>query len=174
MKMMGVGGMFGLNSSQQAQIAEHGDKMMKLYETAINSMTLEEQRKPEIITMSRRRRIAAGAGLKDSEVGQMLNEFEQMRGMMTHFRKLMGGFGGGFPGMPGGGGEGAPGGFPDLFGGLGGGGGKPGLPPMPGGMPGGLPPGFPGGLPGSMPKKKPPSGYPGGFGGGYYKKKKKK
>jgi signal recognition particle subunit SRP54 len=173
MKMMGVGGMFGLNSTQQAQIAEHGDKMMKLYETAINSMTLEEQRKPEIITMSRRRRIAAGAGLKDSEVGQMLNEFEQMRGMMTQFRKMMGGFGGGFPGMPGGGGDGAPGGFPDLFGGMGGGG-KPGMPPMPGGLPGGLPPGFPGGLPGSMPKKKPPSGYPGGFGGGYYKKKKKK
>lgn len=175
MKMMGVGGMFGLNSSQQAQIAEHGDKMMKLYETAISSMTLEEQRKPEIITMSRRRRIAAGAGLKDSEVGQMLNEFEQMRGMMTHFRKLMGGFGGGFPGMPGGspGSTGAE--MPNPFAGLPGmGGGKPGLPPMPGGMPGGLPPGFPGGLPGSMPKKKPPSGYPGGIGGGYYKKKKKK
>ncbi|MCC7527223.1 MAG: signal recognition particle protein [Candidatus Melainabacteria bacterium] len=176
MKMMGIGGMFGINSADQAKIAEHGDKMMRLYETAINSMTLEEQRMPEIITMSRRRRIAAGAGLKDSEVGQMLNEFEQMRGMMSQFRKMMGGFGGGFPGMPGagaGGSEGGGGSLSDLMAGLGGGA-RPGMPPMPGGMPGGLPPGFPGGLPGSMPKKKPPSGYPGGIGGGYYKKKKKK
>lgn len=177
MKMMGLGGMMGINSTDQAKIAEHGDKMMKLYETAISSMTLEEQRKPELINMSRRRRIAAGSGLKDSEVGQMLNEFEQMRGMMSQVRKMFGGFGGGFPGMPGGlgGGEkGAPASLSDLMAGFGGGGRPPGMPPMPGGMPGGLPPGFPGGMPGSMPKKKPPSGYPGGMGGGYYKKKKKK
>lgn len=177
MKMMGLGGMLGINSADQAKIAEHGDKMMKLYETAINSMTLKEQRNPEIITMSRRRRIAAGAGLKDSEVGQMLNEFEQMKAMMGQVRKMFGAFGGGLPGMGGGGGEGAPASLADLMSGLPGPGGRPGMPPMPGGMPGGLPgmpPGFPGGLPGSMPKKKPPSGYPGGIGGGYYKKKKKK
>jgi signal recognition particle subunit SRP54 len=41
MKMMGLGGMLGLNSEQQAQISEHGEAMMKLYESAINSMTPE-------------------------------------------------------------------------------------------------------------------------------------
>ncbi len=109
MKMMGVGGMLGLNSDQQQMLATHGEKMLDLYETAINSMTQDERNKPEIINMSRRRRIARGSGLKDNEVGQMLNEFEQMRKMFSQFRKMMGGMPiPGFPGMPGGAGMEAP------------------------------------------------------------------
>lgn len=102
MKMMGLGGMLGMSTEQQAQLASHGEQMFKLYESAINSMTPDERRKPEVINMSRRRRIARGAGLRENEVGQMLNEFEQMRRMFQQFRKLMGGglpFG--MPGMPG-------------------------------------------------------------------------
>lgn len=109
MKMMGLGGMLGISSEQQNELVSHGEQMFKLYESAINSMTPEERRKPEIINMSRRRRIARGAALKDNEVGQMLNEFEQMRKMFQQFRKLMSlgpagmpiGMPGGFPGMPG-------------------------------------------------------------------------
>lgn len=98
MKMLGVGGMLGLNSSQQNEIAEHGEAMMKLYETAINSMTLMERQKPEIINVSRRRRICRGSGLKDQQLVQMLKEFEQMRSMFQQFRKMMGNAP--FPGMP--------------------------------------------------------------------------
>ncbi|HEY9785640.1 MAG TPA: signal recognition particle protein, partial [Candidatus Obscuribacterales bacterium] len=157
MKMMGVGGMLGLSSEQQDLIATHGEKMLTLYETAINSMTVEERRKPELIDMSRRRRIARGSGLKEAEVGQMLNEFEQMRAMFQQFRRMMGGFGGG---MFGGGG----GGLPDLFGGRG----------MPNLSPGQMPTGMPGGIPRRTPLP-PPKGYPfGGAGTGYYKKKKKR
>jgi signal recognition particle subunit SRP54 len=150
MKMMGMGGMLGLSSEQQDQIASHGENMFKLYETAINSMTPTERQKPEIINMSRRRRIAAGAGLKDNEVGQMLNEFEQMRKMFTQMRKM---FGNGFPGMPGGMPFGMPGG-PEPPGGV-----MPQLPKLP-----------PGGFP-----RNPPPGFPlKGPGGGYFRKKGKR
>jgi signal recognition particle subunit SRP54 len=106
MKMLGIGGMLGLNSDQQGLLADHGEKMLTLYETAINSMTPDERHKPEIIDYRRRRRICKGAGLKESEVTQMLNEFEQMRKMFSQFSGMMGGMGGGmggmpFPGMPG-------------------------------------------------------------------------
>lgn len=138
MKMMGLGGMLGLNSDQQAQIADHGETMMKLYESAINSMTPEERRKPETINVSRRRRIARGSGLKENQVGQMLNEFQQMRQMFTQFSKMLGGFPmpgmPGFPGMPGMGGPGnSKGGAQSPFGDL------PGL-----SQPGAFPPNFPG------------------------------
>lgn len=107
MKMMGIGGMFGLSSEQQNEISQHGEKMMAFYETAINSMTPDERRRPEIIDMSRRRRIARGSGLKENDLGRMLNEFEQMRQVWQMMRGMMGG--GGFPGMPGMGGMGFPG-----------------------------------------------------------------
>lgn len=94
MKMMGIGGMLGISSDQQNMLANQGERMFGLYETAINSMTVEERRKPEVIDMKRRRRIARGAGLKENEVGQMLNEFEQMRSVFGQMRKMMGGFGG--------------------------------------------------------------------------------
>lgn len=156
MKMMGVGGMLGLNSDQQDMLATHGEKMLYLYETAISSMTLEERNKPEIINMSRRRRIARGSGLKDNEIGQMLNEFEQMRKMFSQFRKMMGGMPipgfPGMPGMPGGAGMEAPN-WDEIL--------KQG-PLMP-----------PGGQQGAYPGKLPPGYKPGG-GGGIFRKKNKK
>jgi signal recognition particle subunit SRP54 len=171
MKMMGIGGMLGINTADQDKIAAHGEAMMQLYETAINSMTKQERLTPEIIDFNRRRRIARGSGLKDNQVGQMLNEFEQMKQMFTQFRKMMGGFGGGGGGPFGGGG------FPF------GGGGMPDMSALqdmmpPGGMPG--MPGMPGmrGGPGmgGMPRGKlpppPPKGYP--TGGGAFRKKKKR
>ncbi len=158
MKMMGMGNALGLNSEQQAVIANHGENMFKLYETAISSMTPAERQKPEIINMSRRRRIARGAGLKENELGQMLNEFEQMRKMLAQFRKL---FGSGMPGLPG-----LPG-MPGL----------PGLPGMPG-MPFNAS-GQAAQLKGALPKipyemlPDPPGFLLKGPGGGYFRKKKK-
>lgn len=161
MKMMGLGGMLGLNSEQQAQIAEHGESMLKLYEAAINSMTPEERRKPELITVSRRRRIARGSGLQENQVGQMLKEFEQMRQMFSQFHKMLGGFG--MPGMPGFPGMGGPGGavnpktgMPSGFGDLPGVSNPGAFPPNfpPGGMGRPLPPNFPTNRPGSSLSRK--------------------
>ncbi|HNM50276.1 MAG TPA: hypothetical protein PKN86_11250, partial [Candidatus Obscuribacter sp.] len=162
-----VGGMFGISTDQQKVIATEGEAMMNMYQIAINSMTKEERRNPDLIDYKRRRRIAKGSGLKDNEIGKMLNDFQKMREVFRSFRQMMGG-GGGFPGMPGmpgmGGFPGMPGmgGFPGMGGpGMGGGGGRPGMPPMP--------PGFQG--MGQRPAAKSGSGY---SGGAFFSKKKKK
>lgn len=166
MKMMGIGGMFGLNSDQQKEIADHGENMLKLYESAINSMTPEERRKPEVINMSRRRRIARGCGIQENEIGRMLNEFQQMRQMFGAMRGMMGGMN--IPGMPGmggmpgfGGGQNPQGGGPSAF---------PDFPNI--GGPGAFPPGMP---PINLGKRLPPN-FPGGRpgGGGFNKKGKRK
>ncbi len=74
----------------------------------IHSMTALERRKPEIIKATRKRRIAAGAGVQVQEVNRMLKEFEQMQDMMKKMKgggmmKMMKRLGGmkGFGGMPG-------------------------------------------------------------------------
>ncbi len=80
----------------------------------IHSMTPKERSKPDLIKATRKRRIAAGAGVQVQEVNRLLNEFGQMQDMMKKMRggglmkmmKRLGGMkgfggmgGGGFPGM---------------------------------------------------------------------------
>ncbi|WP_295532161.1 signal recognition particle protein [uncultured Pseudacidovorax sp.] len=84
-------------------------------EGIIHSMTPAERRKPELIKASRKKRIATGAGVQVQEVNRLLNEFEQMQGMMKKMKggglmKMMKRLGGmkGMPGMPGMGGPGGP------------------------------------------------------------------
>jgi signal recognition particle subunit SRP54 len=185
MKMMGIGGMFNISSEQQDMVAEQGEQLFKVYEIAINSMTKEERDKPEMIDMARRRRIARGSGLKIDEIGQMLNQFEEMRQSFKMISQMMGGLPGmgGMGGLPGMGGSGFPGmgssGFPGMGGGLPPGGGMPGAGGFPGfpGMPGmgtGMPKLPPSGAAGRAPQI-PKGGFPmGGPGGGYYRKKKKR
>ena len=62
---------------------------MKRTEAIIQSMTVQERRKPALLNGSRRMRIAAGAGVKVLEVNQLIKQFEQMQKMM----KLMKGGG---------------------------------------------------------------------------------
>ena len=45
-------------------------------------MTPEEREKPEIITGSRRKRIAAGSGMKVEDVNKLLKQFDNTRKMM--------------------------------------------------------------------------------------------
>jgi signal recognition particle subunit SRP54 len=83
-------------------------------EAAVLSMTPRERDNPKIIDVSRRRRIARGAGCDPSDVSQLVKVFEPMRGMMkmmsgqslgqrlkmtTQFSKMMAG--GGMPKMKG-------------------------------------------------------------------------
>ncbi len=72
-------------------------------EGIINSMTRGERAKPEIIKASRKRRIAAGAGVSVQEVNQLLNQFEQTQKMMKMvakggMQKMMRGMKGMMPG----------------------------------------------------------------------------
>jgi signal recognition particle subunit SRP54 len=67
-------------------------------------MTPLERRKPEIIKASRKRRIAAGAGVQVQEVNKLLNQFEQAQKMMKMMgkgglSKMMRGMKGMLPGM---------------------------------------------------------------------------
>jgi len=58
------------------------DKQFRRIEGIINSMTPAERARPEIIKASRKRRIAAGAGVPVQEVNRLLRQFEQMQQMM--------------------------------------------------------------------------------------------
>jgi signal recognition particle subunit SRP54 len=52
-------------------------------EAIINSMTPDERRKPEIINPSRQRRIAIGAGRKESDVADLLQKFRDMKDLLA-------------------------------------------------------------------------------------------
>ncbi len=58
------------------------ERQMGRAEAIIKSMTAQERRKPEIISGSRRQRIAQGSGTKIAEVNQLLKQFQQMQKMM--------------------------------------------------------------------------------------------
>jgi signal recognition particle subunit SRP54 len=113
MKMMGVGGMLGINSEQQDALATEGEALLGKYGVACDSMTKFEKQHPEKIDFGRRRRIAKGAGIQENEIAQMLKAFEQMRAMFQQLRGLLGGMGG----MSGLASSGMPFGLPGGFGG---------------------------------------------------------
>ena len=85
------------------------EKAMSRTEAIILSMTPKERENPNIIGASRKRRIAAGAGVRVEDVNRLLKSFDQMKAMIKQFsgpgaaKKMkrmrgMGGFGG-FPGF---------------------------------------------------------------------------
>ncbi|MEM9668942.1 MAG: signal recognition particle protein [Pseudomonadota bacterium] len=147
-RMGGLGGIMGMlpgaKKAKQAMDASGlDDKVLKRQEAIISSMTRQERRKPAVLNASRRKRIAAGAGVTVQDVNRVLKMHKQMAGMMKKMSKKggmkgmmqamgqagvspddlarMGGASGGQ--MPGLGGPVQPNGLP----GLGGGGGLPGL-----------------------------------------------
>lgn len=70
---------------------EIDDDALKGTEAIIYSMTLEERTKPSIINPSRKRRIAAGAGVDISEVNRLVKQFEQSKKMMKQMSGMMSG-----------------------------------------------------------------------------------
>ena len=61
------------------------EKEMKKVEAIIQSMTIEERKKPDILKASRKIRIAKGSGTDVSDVNKLLKQFEQMKSMMKMF-----------------------------------------------------------------------------------------
>jgi signal recognition particle subunit SRP54 len=89
---------------QAPQLTGNEDKAINRVEGIINSMTKQERRQPELIKASRKRRIAAGAGVQVQEVNKLLNQFEQAQKMMKMMSKgglgkMMRGMKGMLPGM---------------------------------------------------------------------------
>ena len=93
-KIGSIGGIMGMLpglSKFSAQVeAAGGDKIIKKQEAIILSMTLKERRNPDIIKASRKKRIAAGAGVEVHEVNKLLKSYEQMSAMMKQMGKLGG------------------------------------------------------------------------------------
>jgi len=117
-QMKQMGGLSTLMDKMPAQVQakagqvdmDKAERDIRRKEGIICSMTRAERRKPEIIKATRKRRIAAGAGVQVQEVNRLLNEFDQMQTMMKKMRggamaklmRRMGGMGGkgGAPKLP--------------------------------------------------------------------------
>ena len=67
--------------AQAAQTSQMDEKQMRRVEGIINSMTPAERVRPEIIKASRKRRIAAGAGVPVQEVNRLLNQWKEAKKM---------------------------------------------------------------------------------------------
>lgn len=94
----------GINSSKLDEM-DIDDRIMDRNAAIILSMTPEERAKPELLQASRKRRIAAGCGMKVEDVNRLCNQLKQMQKLMKQFggkkgKKMMarmggmGGFGG--------------------------------------------------------------------------------
>ena len=117
-QMKNMGGLSSLMDKLPTEMAAKASHMdmdkaerdIRRKEGIIHSMTPKERRKPDLIKATRKRRIAAGAGVQVQDVNRLLNEFEQMQTMMKKMKggglmkmmKRMGGMKGmkGMGGMP--------------------------------------------------------------------------
>jgi signal recognition particle subunit SRP54 len=100
-QMKKMGGLGSLMDKLPTQIAakagqadmDRAERDMRRMEGMLNAMTAKERRQPALLLegktkASRKRRIAQGAGVQIQDVNRMLNQFEQMQGMM---KKMKGG-----------------------------------------------------------------------------------
>ncbi len=82
----------GFGGSQMKQIEDSIDeKKMAQIEAIILSMTPAERANPDLLNPSRKKRIAAGAGVDLSEVNRLVKQFEQSRKMMKQYSGMFGG-----------------------------------------------------------------------------------
>jgi signal recognition particle subunit SRP54 len=110
--MQSVMGMMPGMGKMQAAAAEAGldDRMFRRQIALINSMTKRERANPDLLAASRKKRVAAGAGLDVADLNRLLKQHRQMADMMKKMGKggmmkaaikqMMGGKGTGGGGMP--------------------------------------------------------------------------
>jgi signal recognition particle subunit SRP54 len=115
--LQGIMGMLPGVAKMKGQMAESGidDRMILRQEAIISSMTKAERKKPDLLNASRKKRIAAGAGVDVQDVNRVLKQHRQMADVvksmarggpkkMQQMAAMLGGLGGGgMPGMGGGG-----------------------------------------------------------------------
>jgi signal recognition particle subunit SRP54 len=111
LQMQKMGGMASMLDKLPAQLAGQinpaqlqDDRQLRRTAGVINAMTAQERAHPELIKATRKRRIAAGAGVPVQEVNRLLNQFEQMQKMMKMMKggnmaRMMRNLKGALPGM---------------------------------------------------------------------------
>lgn len=72
----------GMNLGQMGSAQSAAEKQFRQMEAIINSMTPAERRDPELISGSRKRRIALGSGTQVQDVGRLIKQHKQMQKMM--------------------------------------------------------------------------------------------
>jgi signal recognition particle subunit SRP54 len=93
LKMGGMESMMGMlpgmgKMSKQMNAAGFDDTMLKRQIALINSMTKKERANPDLMQASRKKRVAAGAGLEVSELNRLLKQQKQMADMMKKMGKM--------------------------------------------------------------------------------------
>ena len=92
-KMGNIGDLMGMipgMGSKMKGMEMPDDKSIKRIESIILSMTAQERSHPDIINPSRKRRIAAGAGVEIAEVNRLMKQFDQSKKMMKQMSGMMG------------------------------------------------------------------------------------
>jgi signal recognition particle subunit SRP54 len=74
--------------SEMVPEGEDPEKAIGRLQGIIDSMTRQERQDPDIIDLSRRRRIAAGSGVEPHEIKQFLGQFEQVRTLMRQMASM--------------------------------------------------------------------------------------
>jgi signal recognition particle subunit SRP54 len=92
-KMGGMGGLMSLmpgmgKLKDQLKNANLDDKILKRQEAIIQSMTPAERKDADMLHASRKRRIAAGAGVDVADVNRLIKQFLEMQKLMKQVRKL--------------------------------------------------------------------------------------
>jgi signal recognition particle subunit SRP54 len=92
LKMGGMQGVMGMmpgmgKMSKAAEAAGFDDKMLRQQIALINSMTKKERANPALLQASRKKRIAAGAGLDVSDLNKLLKMHRQMADVMKKMGK---------------------------------------------------------------------------------------
>ena len=91
-KMGGMSSILGMMPGMsQIKDVDIDEKAMDRVEAIILSMTPKERSNPGILNLSRKQRIAKGAGVPLSEVNRIVKQFDQMKKMMKQLPGLMGG-----------------------------------------------------------------------------------
>jgi len=106
--LQGIMGMLPGVAKMKGQMAESGidDRMILRQEAIISSMTKAERKKPDLLNASRKKRIAAGAGVEVQDVNRVLKQHRQMADVvksmarggpkkMQQMAAMLGGLGGG-------------------------------------------------------------------------------
>jgi signal recognition particle subunit SRP54 len=90
-KMGGLKDVLGMLPGMGSQLKDLDldDNMFKGTEAIIRSMTKEERNNPAIINPSRKKRIAAGAGVDISDVNKLVKQFENSKKMMKQMSGMM-------------------------------------------------------------------------------------
>ncbi|HEY1797290.1 MAG TPA: signal recognition particle protein [Stellaceae bacterium] len=92
-RMGGMSSMLGMlpgigKIKKQIDAANIDEKLLVRQEAIISSMTARERKNPNLLNGSRRRRIAAGAGVGVPEVNRLMKQYTDMAGMMKKMKKL--------------------------------------------------------------------------------------